>query len=151
MSTTDTSQPVVVVGVDGSPNSIAAIEWAASYLASSGGGTLKAVMSWTYPAAAVSSMGIGGAVPPADAMHEATVEALAEVLGGIEIPESVTVESHALEGAPSSALIESGKDADLIVIGKRGHGGFLGLLMGSVATQVVNHAPCPVVVVPAAD
>jgi nucleotide-binding universal stress UspA family protein len=51
------------------------------------------------------------------------------------------------QGSPAQALLSASKGADLLVVGRRGHGGFLGLLLGSVATQVVNHATCPVVVV----
>ena len=151
MSTSSPSGLVVVVGVDGSPNSMAALEWAAKHLNEHGGGTLKAVMSWTYPAAAVTSMGIGGSVPPADAMQEATVEALDAFVGEVTIPASITVERIAVEGSPASELLAQSEHADLLVIGKRGHGGFLGLLIGSVTNQVVNHAACPVVVVPAHD
>ncbi|BCW77166.1 universal stress protein [Arthrobacter sp. NicSoilB11] len=49
--------------------------------------------------------------------------------------------------SPASAILDAAKDADLIVVGSRGHGGFPGLHMGSVSTQVVNHAPCAVLVV----
>jgi nucleotide-binding universal stress UspA family protein len=56
----------------------------------------------------------------------------------------VPVQSHA---AP--ALIEQGRDADLLVVGSRGRGGFTGLLFGSVSQEVAHHAPCPLVIVPA--
>ncbi|HPB44253.1 MAG: universal stress protein [Microthrixaceae bacterium] len=149
MTSVSNEQPVVIVGVDGSPNSLAALEWAINFAAGQGGGTVKAVMSWTYPAAAVGSMGIGGVMPPAESMHEASAEALDEILADVVAPDSVTVQPVIAEGGASPAILELADDADLIVIGKRGHGGFLGLLIGSVATQIVNHAPCPVVVVPA--
>ena len=64
-------------------------------------------------------------------------------------PEGVEVVPVVREGAPSHVVLDEGEGADLIVLGKRGHGGFLGLLIGSVATQVANHASCPVVIVPA--
>ena len=51
------------------------------------------------------------------------------------------------EGHPAFSLIEQAKDADLLVVGTRGHGGFVGLLLGSVGEHCVTHAPCPVVVV----
>jgi nucleotide-binding universal stress UspA family protein len=52
---------------------------------------------------------------------------------------------------PADALVEAGREADLLVVGTRGHGGFTGLLLGSVSQQVSHHAPCPVVIVPHAD
>jgi nucleotide-binding universal stress UspA family protein len=61
----------------------------------------------------------------------------------------VTVE--ALEGHPGERLITLSEDAELLVVGSRGHGGFVGLLLGSVTTYCVNHARCPVVVVRGAD
>ena len=61
--------------------------------------------------------------------------------------EGVEVVTEVLEGHAGEQLIRLSQDADLLVVGSRGHGGFVGLLMGSVTTYVVNHALCPVVVV----
>ena len=60
--------------------------------------------------------------------------------GGVE------VRPLAVEGPPATVLIEAARDADLSVVGSRGHGGFTGLLVGSVSLQAVQHAPCPVVI-----
>lgn len=61
----------------------------------------------------------------------------------------VDVQGELIEGRPASALLEAAGDADLLIVGSRGRGGFTGLLLGSVSAQCVHHAPCPVVVVPA--
>ena len=58
------------------------------------------------------------------------------------------IDAIAVHGSAASALLKTAKGADLIVVGSRGRGGFAGLLLGSVSQQVVQHAPCPVVVVP---
>ncbi len=138
----------VVVGADGSDNSNSAVNWAIQEAAVRGGGEVVALMTWTYPPSAAAGFSLGGGLPAADAMSEATTEALKDVLAGFAVPENVTLTPLVREGAASTALIEEGKDSDLIVVGKRGHGGFLGLVLGSVADQVAGHAPCPVVIVP---
>lgn len=66
-----------------------------------------------------------------------------EVVGG---DTSVTVEPVAVEAPPTSALLDAAGDADLVVVGSRGLGGFKSLLLGSVSHQIVQHAPCPVVI-----
>jgi nucleotide-binding universal stress UspA family protein len=62
-------------------------------------------------------------------------------------PESVTVQS--VNGLPTDALLAAARDADMLVVGSRGAGGFPRSLMGSVSSQVTRHANCPVVVIPA--
>ena len=59
----------------------------------------------------------------------------------------VELESSVVQGPASQALVEAADGADLLVVGSRGHGGFAGLLLGSVGQQVAHHAPCPVVIV----
>jgi len=56
---------------------------------------------------------------------------------------------RAIHGHPGQALLEAAKDAELLVVGTRGHGGFAGLLLGSTSTYLAHHAPCPLVIVPA--
>ena len=62
--------------------------------------------------------------------------------------EGVEIERRVTEGSAAAVLIEASRDADLLVVGSRGHGGFTGLRLGSVSRQCVSHASCPVVVVP---
>lgn len=144
-------QYVAIVGIDGSANSRAALAWALDHVHRCGGGEVRAVMTWTYAPAAAAGYGIGGALPPAESMDDATSSALATAIEGIATPADVTLTSVVREGAASHVILSEAESANIVVIGKRGHGGFLGLLIGSVATQVANHATCPVVIVPAHD
>jgi nucleotide-binding universal stress UspA family protein len=135
----------VVVGVDGSPGSSHALAWAADE-ARLRGTRLRVVCGWTIPTMLYPSY-----LPPdvftempADARRQVDAQ-VAEVLGAApDIPVDIVVE----EGRPAEVVIEAAKGADLVVVGTRGHGGFAGLLLGSVSSQVAHHAPCPVVIVP---
>lgn len=151
MSDTPVTNHHAVVGFDGSSNSIAALEWAMHHVERLGGGDIKVVMSWNFAPTAVGGFGIGGSLPPADSMQEATEAALAESLATVSPPAGVTLHPVVREGAASKVLIDEAADAEVLVVGKRGHGGFLGLLMGSITNQVANHATCPVVIVPSED
>ena len=74
-----------------------------------------------------------------------------EVLAGLEGPRPDSVTVKAVHGYPVEELINAGKDADMIVLGSRGAGGFTRLMMGSVSGQVVQHAHCPVLIIPPED
>jgi nucleotide-binding universal stress UspA family protein len=142
------TREVVVAGVDGSAESIAALSWAARY-AEATGGTVRAVLAWHYPAA-VGLAPVG--VAPA-AVREETERVMSAHLAdaiGKAIPDSAAaaaVEAKLSYGHPAEVLIDESKHADLLVVGSRGHGAFTGMLTGSVSLHVVNHAECPVVVV----
>jgi nucleotide-binding universal stress UspA family protein len=140
----------VIVGVDGSANSIAALRWAAHY-AQSTDGIVHAVYVWSYPITAIAPAPIGGAAVPADLMTDAASEALTGFIADADLSDDVHVVHVVREGSTSKVLLEVAKDsdADILVVGARGHGGFAGLLLGSVANAVINHAPCPVAVIPA--
>ena len=135
----------IVVGIDGSETSRAALDWAYDE-AVRWDGHLDVVHAWSYPYA----YGVEGAVvvPPQALADDATKLAQDEVTAlrsrkGAAVPITIVVE----EGGGAHCLIDRAKDADLLVVGSRGHGGFVSLLVGSTADQVVHHAPCPVVVV----
>jgi len=144
----------IVVGVDGSAASMAALRWALDDLGNRGGGRLHVAYAWEYPIAAMAPSPVGTVVPPGDEMHAAARDALDSMLRDLDIdamtPPGVTVERVIGEGSPAQVILNLANevDADLVVVGARGRGGFVGLLVGSVATQVVNHAKRPTVVVP---
>jgi nucleotide-binding universal stress UspA family protein len=138
----------VVVGVDASDGARRALEWAVAE-ASLRDAELSVVHAWLEPAAvAVGSVITAGAVDPALFQEEAerTVSDLLASVDTGSLPRGVT--THVVAGAPALALIEAGHDADLVVVGSRGLGGFTGLLLGSVSQQVAHHATCAVVIVP---
>ena len=139
------AQQVVVVGVDGSPESVAALSWAGRYGAATGA-VVWALHIWHYPTA--------GGLPPGITPESVTDEVKAnqrkeldEAMSKANLDPAAQVESKVGYGHPAQVLISESENADLIVVGHRGHGGFTGMLTGSVSMQVVNHAECPVVVV----
>jgi nucleotide-binding universal stress UspA family protein len=136
----------IVVGVDGSEHSLDALRWAASE-AKLRGATLRVVASFSTP---LMSTGYEVAVPDSSDLAAASTTMLKAALDSVRssgVLEGVDVITEVLEGHAGEQLIRLSENADLLVVGARGHGGFLGLLMGSVTTYAVNHALCPVVVV----
>jgi nucleotide-binding universal stress UspA family protein len=137
----------IVVGVDGSEGSLRALRWAADE-ARRRSAELDVVLAWHLPHTGVyrqvvGYLDLGLFEKEAQAiLDRATAEAKAT---GVGLVESIFVH----DGSPSRALREAARDADLVVVGSRGRGGFAGLLLGSVSQQVAVHAPCPVVIVPA--
>jgi len=147
MTTEGRSGPRVVVGVDGSAESVQALSWAASYAAATGA-TIDALLSWHYPAA-VGVAPPGVAPKPMNEEMSAAAQAALEIalteVFGTTAPDKV--HTTIAYGHPAEVLIDASKDADLLVVGNRGHGAFTGMLTGSVSIHCVNHAYCPVVVV----
>jgi nucleotide-binding universal stress UspA family protein len=139
----------IVVGVDGSDSSKNALEWAYEEAAHHGA-SLLVVTTWHPPSLPMSPP--FGSVPPEDYGDQPRQEALAllERFTSELVPKdpAVDVRTSIEEGKNAArALIEQSKDADLVVVGARGHGGFVGMLLGSVSQHLVAHADCPVVVV----
>ncbi|MFH9956962.1 universal stress protein [Streptomyces roseolus] len=134
----------IVVGVDGSGPSLKALKWAAGQAALTGD-ALHAVISWEYPASWATLM---PGVPP-----EFDPERLAKQILDQSLAEALTPEQAAattrtvVSGNPAQALIDQARGAELLVVGDRGHSGFKAAVLGSVSTNVTQHAPCPVVVV----
>ncbi len=137
----------VVVGVDGSDGSIGALKFALEEARIRGAG-IKVVNAWHIPPGIYGS---GWSPTPVD-LDEYRKLAEKALLASVEesgIADSgVEVTTILREGHAADVLCEEATSADLLVVGSRGLGGFRGLLLGSVSQQVVQHAPCPVVVVP---
>jgi nucleotide-binding universal stress UspA family protein len=152
----------IVVGIDGSAGSDAALRWALAE-ARLRGSSVRVVHAFHAPHITPAEAALGGpggiAVPAvfADGAEEMrkTVEAQARTLiddalrrANGESLDALEIERVAAEGPPTQTLIESSRGAELLVVGSRGRGGFLGLLLGSVSQQCAHHPPCPVVVLP---
>jgi nucleotide-binding universal stress UspA family protein len=138
----------IVVGVDGSEGSKRALEWAARE-ARLRGAPLEIVLVW-LPSVLYAASGwsvadtemLEGLLESARERLERTCESVAPALDGLE------VERRVVEGPTARTLMDAAVGADLLVVGTRGHGGFAGLLLGSVSAQCAHHSPCPVVIVP---
>ncbi|QOT17314.1 universal stress protein [Paenarthrobacter sp. YJN-5] len=132
----------IIVGVDGSAASKQALR-EGQRLALALNAPLEAWGCWELPLGyeGYLAMGIDGFAHTAE---ENVKETLKEVFGP-KLPKNVS--TRLVQGSPRAALVEGSKHAALLVVGRRGHGGFGGLLLGSVSSAVVAHAHCPVVVV----
>lgn len=135
-------KPTIVVGVDGSPESRSALRWAAR-LAAAIDARIEVVMAWEF----LPSYGWAGVPPlavPQSELEDQLATIVTEVFDG-EVPAGLR--SRVLEGSAAALLVAESKNAQLVVVGSRGHGGFAGLLLGSVSAKVAEHAACPVLVV----
>jgi nucleotide-binding universal stress UspA family protein len=151
MSGERSGQELVVVGVDGSAESVRALGWAARY-ATATGARVQAVRVWHYPdVAGQAPVGIA----PDPVHHESEAQQLAMLDEAITKAYSghpgPAAESRLGYGHPAQVLIEASKEADLLVVGSHGHGAFTGMLVGSVSIHCVTGAFCPVVVVRGSD
>ncbi|HEY7793667.1 MAG TPA: universal stress protein [Gaiellaceae bacterium] len=140
---------LIVVGVDGSESAKAALRFALEE-ATLRQARLRAVHTWQFGYIGVA--GIEGFSPVVGAdlgdLRRAAEDALDAVLHEVApCGADVAVERHVVEGSPATVLIDQSRDADLLVVGSRGHGGFAGLLLGSVSQQCAQHAACPVAIV----
>jgi nucleotide-binding universal stress UspA family protein len=132
----------IVVGVDGSPSSQQALRWGARAAAAFGAG-LDAVTAWDFPA------GYGfGSVPsdwdPAQDMRTVLDQTIQAVFGD---QPPAGLRRLVNEGGAARVLLNASQGAIMLVVGSRGHGGFAGLLLGSVSANVAEHASCPVLVI----
>ncbi len=157
---TTTRSPRILVGVDGSPRSVAALRWALEH-ARCTGSPVDVVSAW--------EPGLSGATGPIAAGVGAGATAAVALLSTEELDGALAAEAHevagrsllladadaaavpvrpwALRGRPGPLLCDLARPEDLLVVGPSGHGPLVGTLLGSVATYLVAHAPCSVVVV----
>ncbi len=141
---TDTTLGHLIVGVDGSANADAALSWAADHVAP--GGRITAVIC-KGPGPYALEM-----IPPppleSDKLKEVADLAVARTIGDRDFGKELTVEVEVVVGDPRMVLRDMAADADLLVVGARGHRGAAYLLLGSVTTSLSHHPTVPTVVVP---
>lgn len=133
----------IVVGVDGSEPSKKALRWAAR-IGTAIGAPITAVMTWTVSPVYGDTYFPDNWDPKGDAAQVLT-DTVDAAFEGIERP--ADIDMVVAQGQPTKVLLDEGADAEMIVVGSRGHGGFTGLLLGSVSSSVAAHAKCPVLVV----
>jgi nucleotide-binding universal stress UspA family protein len=143
------ASPRYVVGVDGSESSLAALRWAVDEARAHGGGNVRAVQVWELPYSGLaSSLAVQPyGLPDLNTIQEKARVRLANTIEAVGDTSPVEVHAELREGQPAAVLCELSRDADLVVVGSRGHGGFAALMLGSVCAQVVRHAKCSVFVV----
>ncbi|MGW0627037.1 universal stress protein [Streptomyces sp. NPDC002758] len=139
----DVSGPRVVVGVDASPSSHAALRWAVRY-AGLVGGHVDALAAWELG-------GLYGWSAPAvdtdfdeEVARQQLTQELTDALGTEGAGE---VRAFLVRGNPVDVLLRAAEDAEIVVVGSHGRGGFARALLGSVSQNVAQHASCPVVIV----
>jgi len=142
--------PGIVVGVDGSGHSRKALETAAAEAVAHGVPLTVLVIHQAVRDVYGSASHYGDEAALTEKAKEAAQADTDQVLAAAgSQPTSVTV--TAVHGLPVDELVKASEGADMIVLGRRGMGGFVRLLMGSVSSQVAQHALCPVLIVPSAD
>ena len=136
----------VLVGIDGSEGSRRALRYAADE-AKAHGASLTALTAYTVPPPPVA---VGTAQPPPRderAWRKDAEHLLQQTLQATVDDPALKVDTEVVEGPAARALIDASQDADLLVVGTRGHGGFAGMLLGSVSQHLAAHAACTVAVV----
>ncbi len=133
----------VIVGIDGSVESRAALVWALRHTAHTGG-DVHAVAVWHQP------IQFGVAALPDPPAREFEAEARAWLAEALPDPpaDRARVHTHIEQGDPTDVLLNHALDAELLVLGNHGRGALRGAHLGSVGLRCVNHAPCPVLLVP---
>ena len=139
----------IVVGVDHSEGAKEALRFAFEE-AKLHQARLRVVHAWQYAYAGGLGFEGGFYAPMADIseLRDAAERALEQTLReSLPDTDAVEIEQRLVEGPAATVLVDQSRDADLLVVGSRGRGGFAELLLGSVSHQVSHHAACPVVIV----
>jgi nucleotide-binding universal stress UspA family protein len=149
--------PAVVVGVDGSAVAKEALRWALTearlrhwplrvvhaWMFGYIGGSVEGYPYWGGSLGSYTSLGVD-----LGDLHRAAEDLLERAIADAgDQTEGVEIERQVVEGPAAEVLVNAATPGDLLVVGSRGHGGFAGLMLGSVSQQCVHHARCPVVVV----
>jgi nucleotide-binding universal stress UspA family protein len=152
-----TRRPAIVVGVDGSSGAKDALLWALAearlrhwplravhaWMFGYIGGSVEGYPYWGGSAGSYTSLGID-----LGDLHHAAEDLLERALADVrDEAEGVEIDREVVQGSAAEVLVSQAAPGDLLVVGSRGHGGFAGLMLGSVSQQCVHHAPCPVVVI----
>jgi nucleotide-binding universal stress UspA family protein len=133
----------IVVGVDGSASSRAALAWAVGQ-ARLTGAVLDVVTAWEIPLAIRNPWPPGLTTNFEKLAEDAQAEAITSLAGRTD---QVEIRSRVVEENAAQALLDTAAGAELLVVGSHGHGGFMQALLGSVGQHCVHHATCPVVVI----
>jgi nucleotide-binding universal stress UspA family protein len=143
MSEPASHQARIVVGVDGSPESVQALRWAARQ-AELTGAELEVITAWEYP----SFYGWAPSSPADTDFAHLSATALDDALGAVfGTTRPGFVRTQVVEGPPGRILVDASADADLLVVGSRGYGGLADAVLGSVSTYCVHHAHGPVTII----
>ena len=143
---------IVVVGVDGSSGSRAALRWAVAE-ARLRNSPVLAVHAWTFSYPGGAGYGYLGETLDdfpggVSNLHRAAEDMIEHAIGGLAAEaDGVEIEREIVEGTAAEVLVGAATERDLLVVGSRGHGGFAGLVLGSVSQRCAHHARGPVVIV----
>ena len=141
MVTNEPERPRIVAGIDGSPSSLAALEWAARQ-ADLTGSALVVVATWHLPSGYAVAAFNDDYDPAAD-MQRVLDDSLPSIQ---QRHHTLRVTGQVIEGYPGPALVDASRDADLLVVGCRGHSELADIILGSVGMYCATHAHCPVLV-----